>query len=324
MGKHTAATGVLKRYGRRNHSPGPSASRHGPEPAPALAAAKLSQSIHWSPGERLDELFEDRCDRLRASGKAGQIAVDTGDQILTYDELDARANQLARHLAASGCRSGDRIALLFDNAVDAYLGMLAVLKIRAAYVPLDPGFPLERLSFIIDDAGVRLVLSQSHLLDKLPEAAPFLPLDDEEPVVAMLDDSRLTDAEKGAPVDELAYIIYTSGSTGRPKGVAIEHASICNFVRVAAEVYGYVPADRVYQGLTIAFDFSVEEIWVPWMAGSTLVPKPAGSTLLGADLADYVRTRRISALCCVPTLLATIDEDLPGLRFLLVLSLIHI
>lgn len=318
MGKHTAATGVMKRYRGRNHSSALSATRHGPEPGPALAAAKLDQSIRWRPGERLDELFEDRCDRLRAAGKAGQIAVDTGGQMLTYDELDARANQLARHLAASGCRSGDRIALLFDNAVYAYLGMLAVLKIRAAYVPLDPGFPLERLSFIIDDAGVRLVLSLSHLLDKLPKAAPRLPLDEQEPVVATLDDSRLTDAEKGAPVDELAYIIYTSGSTGRPKGVAVEHASICNFVRVAAEVYGYVPADRVYQGLTIAFDFSVEEIWVPWMAGSTLVPKPEGSTLLGADLADYVRDKRISALCCVPTLLATIDEDLPGLRFLLV------
>ncbi|WP_427173087.1 Pls/PosA family non-ribosomal peptide synthetase [Arthrobacter sp. 92] len=319
MGKHVAAAAVLNRSRGRNHSPHHSATRHGPEPTQALPAAEPDQGIRWRPGERLDELFEDRCDRLRAEGEAGHIAVDAGDRVLTYDQLDARANQLARHLVASGAGPGDRIALLFDNALYAYLGMLAVLKIRAAYVPLDPGFPAERLSYIIDDAGVRLVLSLSHLVDRLPEvAAPSLSLDEQELVVTTLDDSRLTDAEKGAPVDELAYIIYTSGSTGRPKGVAIEHASICNFVRVAAEVYGYVPADRVYQGLTIAFDFSMEEIWVPWMAGATLVPKPSGSTLLGADLADYVRDRRISALCCVPTLLATIDEDLPGLRFLLV------
>ncbi|MET1064758.1 MAG: Pls/PosA family non-ribosomal peptide synthetase [Arthrobacter sp.] len=284
----------------------------------ALPDAELNQSIRWQPGERLDDLFEGRCDRLRAEGLASHIAVDTGDQVLTYDQLDRRANQLARHLVVAGARPGDRIALLFDSALYAYLGMLAVLKIRAAYVPLDPGFPPERLAYIIEDAGVRLVLSLSNLVDRLPEAIPRLSLDEKERVVATLDDSRLPDAEKGVPVDELAYIIYTSGSTGRPKGVAIEHASICNFVRVAAEVYGYVPGDRVYQGLTIAFDFSMEEIWVPWMAGSTLVPKPAGSTLLGADLANYVRDRRISALCCVPTLLATIDEDLPGLRFLLV------
>ena len=83
-------------------------------------------------------------------------------------------------------------------------------------------------------------------------------------------DARLTAAERGPAVEDLAYLIYTSGTTGRPKGEAISHASICNFVRVAAEVYGVHATDRVYQGMTIAFDFSIEEIWVPWMAGATL------------------------------------------------------
>ena len=87
---------------------------------------------------------------------------------------------------------------------------------------------------------------------------------------------------------------------------------------MAAECYGIAPDDRVYQGMTIAFDFSVEEIWVPWVAGATLVPKPAGSSLLGMDLHAFLSERRITALYCVPTLLATIEEDLPDLRFLLV------
>ena len=113
-------------------------------------------------------------------------------------------------------------------------------------------------------------------------------------------------------------MIYTSGTTGRPKGVAIDHSSICNFVRVAAEVYGVESSDRVYQGLTIAFDFSIEEIWVTWMAGATLVPKPPGGALLGQELHDFLTGHNVTALCCVPTLLATLDEDLPGLRFLLV------
>ena len=82
-----------------------------------------------------------------------------------------------------------------------------------------------------------------------------------------MDASRLSAEEKGSTTEQLAYIIYTSGTTGRPKGVAIEHASICNFVRVASESYGFQIQDRVYQGMTIAFDFSVEEIWVPWMSG---------------------------------------------------------
>jgi non-ribosomal peptide synthetase-like protein len=311
MGKHVAAAAATGRVLRRRHHR-TVMDQASPAPAP-------DQGIRWRPGERLDELFEDRCDRLRAEGKAGHLAVDTGETVLTYDQLDARANRLARRLIAGGARPGDRIALLFDDAVSSYLGMLAVLKIRAAYVPLDVGFPAGRLSFIIEDAGVHLVLSLSHLGDKIPDgAAGILFLDQVESLVGAGDESRLTEAEKGTPAEELAYIIYTSGTTGRPKGVAISHASICNFVRVAAEVYGYEPEDRVYQGLTIAFDFSVEEIWVPWMAGATLVPKPAGSTLVGAELSDYLKEHRISALCCVPTLLATIEEDLPGLRFLLV------
>jgi non-ribosomal peptide synthetase-like protein len=100
--------------------------------------------------------------------------------------------------------------------------------------------------------------------------------------------------------------------------VAVGHAGICNFVRVAAEVYGIRPGDRMYQGMTIAFDFSVEEIWVPWAAGATLVPKPPGSALLGVDLHAYLVAQQVTAMCCVPTLLATLEEDVPDLRFLLV------
>ena len=128
----------------------------------------------------------------------------------------------------------------------------------------------------------------------------------------------MADGEKPAPVDELAYIIYTSGTTGTPKGVAIEHPSICNFVRVAAEVYGMKPGDRFYQGMTIAFDFSVEELWVPLLAGATLVPGRPGTSLVGKDLADFLASKHVTVLCCVPTLLATIERDLPDLRILLI------
>ena len=104
-------------------------------------------------------------------------------------------------------------------------------------------------------------------------------------------DAKPADRLTGVPrtFDPVCYIIYTSGTTGNPKGVAIAHASICNFVRVAAELYGYAPGDRVYQGMTIAFDFSIEEIWVPLMAGATLVPARPGLTLMGDELADFLR-----------------------------------
>ena len=283
-----------------------------------LVCPGYEHAVRWRPGERFHHLFEDRCDRLREQGDGNRLAVDAGEVKLTFDELDRRANQLARHLLACGARPGDRIALLFDRAVHSYVGMLAVLKIHAAYVPLDVGFPADRLSYIVQDAGVRMVLTLSHVRDRLEVPATLVCVDEVAALVEAEDDGRLTDTETGSPADELCYIIYTSGSTGRPKGVAIEHASICNFVRVAVEVYGIEPRDRVYQGMTIAFDFSVEEIWVPLLAGATLVPKPDGSTLLGRELREYLVDNDITALCCVPTLLATLDEDVPRLRFLLV------
>src|SRR5918997_1647880 len=281
-----------------------------------LVCVQSDHTIRWRPGERLDHLFEDRCDRMHHSG---QLAVDTDETVLTYDQLDARANQLARYLLARGARPGDRIGLLLDSAVCSYIGMLAVLKINVAYVPLDAGFPPERLSYIVGDASVSMVLSRSRLHDRVGHLpATLLYLDEIAAQIMVQDDHRLTAEEKGDPVDELCYIVYTSGSTGRPKGVAIEHVSICNFVRVAVEVYGIQPSDRVYQGMTIAFDFSVEEIWVPLIAGATLIPKPGGTSLLGHELREFLHDNKVTALCCVPTLLATLEEDLPELRLLLV------
>jgi non-ribosomal peptide synthetase-like protein len=284
-----------------------------------VVGAGHEQAVRWRDGERLEQLFEHRCDWMRDNGEGDHLAVDAGGVTLTYGQLDAQANRLARYLLRLGARPGDRIGLLFDQAVPAYVGMLAVLKVNAAYVPLDPGFPDDRVSYIVQDAGVRTVLTLSHLRHRLERAAATaVCVDEAAPLVAAEDGGRLTEAEKGTAVDELCYVVYTSGSTGRPKGVAIEHASICNFVRTAVEVYGIEASDRVYQGMTIAFDFSVEEIWVPLLAGATLVPKPAGGSLVGQELWEFLDANRVTALCCVPTLLATLDHDLPGLGFLLV------
>ena len=293
-----------------------------PDGPAILVAADYAQGSRARRGERLDHVFEERCDWMRNYGRTEHLAVDAGDVTLTFGELDNRANQLARQLRSRGARPGDRIALLFDQAVHSYVAMLAVMKINAAYVPLDVGFPADRIAYIIEDSGSRLVLSLSHVKDKVEGLEEFAPgllyVDQAAASIARQSPARLSEAERGAPVEDLAYLIYTSGTTGKPKGVAIEHTSICNFVRVAAECYGVRMSDRVYQGMTIAFDFSVEEIWVPWVAGATLVPKPAGSSLLGMDLHAFLSERKITALNCVPTLLATIEEDLPELRFLLV------
>ncbi len=280
-----------------------------------LTCKNADNAIRWREGERLDHLFEARCDQL----DAGAEAVITEHAVYTFRDVDNRANQLARYLIAQGTQAGDRVGLMFDKSVDTYIALLAVLKVNAAYVPLDAGFPKERIAFILNDAGVRLIVSQSQFADKLaefPVAAIFVDLAERD--INAMPTARLRIPEKPAPKDELAYLIYTSGTTGTPKGVAVEHSSICNFVSVAAEVYGMRPGDRCYQGMTIAFDFSVEELWVPLIAGATLVPGKPGTSLVGSELADFLRQRHVTVLCCVPTLLATIETDLPELRILLV------
>ncbi len=282
-----------------------------------LVRKSVDNTVRWSEGERLDHLFEQRCDQFTGTGK--DQAVVTDDVSLSFRELDNLANQVARYLLDQGIGSGDRVGLLFDRTIDSYVALLAVLKVNAAYVPLDAGFPTERVRFILQDAGVKSVVSLSAFRGKLDEfAVRQILLDTAEREISAKPKTRLTDAEKAPPVDQLAYLIYTSGTTGNPKGVVIEHPSICNFVRVAAELYGFRPGDRVYQGMTIAFDFSVEELWVPLIAGATLVPGKPGASLVGDDLADFLRQRKVTGLCCVPTLLATIEKDLPDLRILLV------
>ncbi|MBC3195051.1 AMP-binding protein [Pseudonocardia sp. C8] len=275
--------------------------------------------------ERLDHLFEQRCDWIRRYGRTDRLAVDSPELSLTYDELDTRANRLARYLRLRGVRPGDRVALLIDVPAHAYVAMLAVLKIGATYVALDVTSPTGRLVYIVEDARARTVLSLSHLARRVEQidlltatGAELVHLDAVAPLVDELDGRRLIDAERGAGDNPLAYISYASVS-GRPEGVAIDHPSICNFVKVAAETYRIRPEDRVYQGMALAFDFAVEEIWVPWVSGATLVPRPPGPGLLGPALAEFVNAHRVTALCTVPEVLDTLDPaGLPGLRFLLV------
>jgi non-ribosomal peptide synthetase-like protein len=283
-----------------------------------LTGGPLSAGEGWSHADdRLERLFEQRCDELAAQGRAHALAVDGPAGRVTYAELDARANRLARWLRhRRGVRAEDRIGLLLEQPVTSYVAMLAVLKAGAAYVPLDPAWPPDRVGYIATDARLKLVLSES-AIESRAAAVPTVALDDDD-LQTQID----TESSDRLPISnqagELCYVIYTSGTTGRPKGVAVSHPSICNFVRVAAGCYGVDAHDRMYQGLTIAFDFSAEEIWVAWLAGATLVPKPTGGNLVGEELHEFLSGQRITALCCVPTLLATLEHDLPELRFLLV------
>ncbi|MEX6507198.1 Pls/PosA family non-ribosomal peptide synthetase [Jiella sp. M17.18] len=269
---------------------------------------------HGQTVARLDILFEERARRW-----ADAPAVISAGRSWSYGEMDRRANQLARILAARGVRAGDRVGLLLDRSAETYIALLATMKAGAAFVPLAPAFPDDRVAMIIEDAEIGFVISASHYVSRVEAwQPPFLMIDQIESDVAAQPDAPLPRLAQDPSGRETCYILYTSGTTGRPKGVVIEHRSISNFVQVAAASYGYRLGDRVYQGMTIAFDFSVEEIWVPFVAGATVVPAPGQMPLVGDELAEFLRSNAITCMACSPTLLSSVEGDVPSLRLLMV------
>ncbi|MBB6484711.1 Pls/PosA family non-ribosomal peptide synthetase [Rhizobium lusitanum] len=263
------------------------------------------------PDERLSRVFEMLVD---VHGPSPAV-IDNG-RVWTYREMDAQANRFARLIIERGVKPGDRVALLLDRSAETYITILAVMKAGAAFVPLAPAFPEERMALIVEDAGVSLVITVPDYATRAAGlSVPHVVIDGNYSEIAGYADTL---PDVAATDDETCYILYTSGTTGRPKGVAVRHQSICNFVRIAAEAYGYRPGDRVYQGMTIAFDFSTEEIWVPFAAGATVVPAPGRMTLVGEELGDFLRANAITCMACSPTLLSSIESDVPTLRAILV------
>ena len=192
------------------------------------------------------------------------VAVESKEGRLTYAELDQRSTALARHLRHLGVGPETIVGLHVERSLDMVVGRLGVWKAGGAYLPLDPAYPAERLAFMLEDSGARVVLTQESLEAKLPpSAARVVRLDSDWPA-----------AEADFPEADLAnaaYVIYTSGSTGRPKGVLVPHATLANYVRVATETYGIGPEDRVLQFASISFDTSAEEIDPALTTGATLV-----------------------------------------------------
>ncbi|MCE3555476.1 AMP-binding protein [Pseudonocardia sp. RS11V-5] len=274
--------------------------------------------------ERLDLVFEERCDWIREYGRASQLAVDGAEISLTYDELDARANRLARYLRLHGTNPADRVALLFDDHVEAYVATLAVLKIGATCVPLDPTAPVDRLAFIVADTSTRIVLSRSHLRGRvaatealLATSAEVLAVDGAARLIAEMSPQRLQPTERGALPDQIAYIVHLPNSSGWSEGVSIDHRSMCNAVRTSSETFG-IGGHRVYQGKPLCSGGGIEETWMAWVAGATLVSAPEGPHLRGPALHAELVDRRVSALCTTPALLSTLEADLPALRVLVV------
>lgn len=199
------------------------------------------------------------------------IALTEADQHLTYRELDRRSNQLAHYLQSQGIGVESRVGLYVERSLTTIIAILGILKSGAAYVPLDPAYPPERLAFILSDAEVSLLLTESDLVESLSLSIPSICLDNEEPFI-----TAASDAPLHLPVspDNLAYIIYTSGSTGQPKGVAIPHCNVTRLFTATQPWFNFNHEDVWTWFHSHAFDFSVWEIWGALLYGGRLVVVP--------------------------------------------------
>ncbi|MEO1433296.1 MAG: amino acid adenylation domain-containing protein, partial [Cyanobacteria bacterium J06633_8] len=198
------------------------------------------------------------------------VAVVFQEQQLTYQQLDNRANQLANYLQTLGIKPDSKVGICIDRCLNMVVGILGILKAGAAYIPIDPNYPQERLSHMLDDSDVSVLLTTENLLSGLPaNKAKQICLDrDWESLISHQSNESPTSDVKPS---NLAYIIYTSGSTGKSKGVMIEHNSLVNFTTTATKEYGINHRDRVLQFASISFDVAVEEMYPCLTNGATLI-----------------------------------------------------
>jgi amino acid adenylation domain-containing protein len=209
------------------------------------------------PHRCLHALFEEQVRQAPAA-----LAVIKGNDRLTYEELNARADAVAAKLQQLGAGPEKLIGICLERSLGLVSGILGILKSGAAYVPLDPSYPKERLEFMLSDSKAHLVLTERKLADRFAENAIC---------VEDIERGRTADPARQAQPDNLAYVIYTSGSTGRPKGVAVEHRSAVNLVAWARNVYRPEELDGVLASTSVCFDLSVFELFVPLCLGGKIV-----------------------------------------------------
>jgi amino acid adenylation domain-containing protein len=237
-----------------------------------------------------------------AERRPDDVALVDGDSVLTWAELAGRAGRLANHLRRRGVGPETRVAVCMERGAEAVVAQLGVLAAGAAYVPLDPAYPAERISYVVGDAGAPLLLTQARLAPRLAGLpTETLALDEAWPRIAAEESPEAP--ESGVSAGNLAYVIYTSGSTGRPKGVLVTHGGLLNLVHWHHRVWGDGPGDRMTQLAGPGFDATVWETWPFLAAGTELHVVPEEVRAAPAALRDWLLASRIT-VAFLPTPLA--------------------
>ncbi|HEY7218572.1 MAG TPA: amino acid adenylation domain-containing protein, partial [Candidatus Binatia bacterium] len=242
-----------------------------------------------STGRCVNAAFEEQAEKNSAAA-----AVVSGNETLSYGDLNRRANRLARCIKRFGVGPNSLVGIYLDRSVEMIVAILAVLKAGGAYVPIDPNSPVDRVAFVIKDTGLSLMLTCRGLVEKLPQrTAEVICLDSAGEKISHESDQNLG----GRPrKEDLAYVIYTSGSTGDPKGVEISHGALANFSSWAIEAYQLSPSDRVLQFAAVGFDAAIEEIFPTLLGGGTLVLRTERSIASIQAFVDHCRDWQISVV----------------------------
>lgn len=287
-----------------------------PRGAPSCASSLLTEAeqreltVHgWNatladlPKGTLAALFERQVDRT-----PNAIAVQFDDDALTYNELDARSNQLARVLMRHGIGPESRVGIYLERSLELMVALFGILKAGAAYVPLDPDYPHERLANMLEDAGIAVLVTNQALADGVPAgSSAVLHI---EPAGRGLEEESPARLNVAVHPKSLAYVIFTSGSTGRPKGAMNTHEAVVNRLAWMQHAYPLDSSDKVLQKTPISFDVSVWELFWPLLEGATLVMARPGEHRDPSYLAQIIPERGITTLHFVPSMLRTFLEEL--------------
>jgi amino acid adenylation domain-containing protein len=262
-------------------------------------------------GRCVHELFEER-----ARERPDAVAVAHAGRTLTYAELDARADALARRLRAMGVGADVRVAISVERSPEMVVALLGVLKAGGAYLPVDPAYPQERRAYMLEDSGARVVITQRSLADALPASDAAVLVIDEIDFAADVETPAGAVRIDPSP-DSLAYVIYTSGSTGRPKGVMVPHAGVVNLALAQIDAFRISPESRVLQFASFSFDAAVSEVLTALLAGARLHLAPQDALMPGDPLATTLREEAITVVTLPPSAAAVMpDEEFPALRTL--------
>jgi amino acid adenylation domain-containing protein len=288
---------------------------------PVLTAGELhDELVTWNdtdtdlPVQCIHEGIEER-----VLAAPGAVAAEFGDERVTYAQLSRQANQIARRLRALGAGPEVLAGVCMGTGLARLAALLGVWKAGSGYVPLDPALPAERLSFMIGDTGMRVIVTDAASAASLPappEGVAVLNLDATRDELAGLSGDDLTDT--GVTPSNVAYVIYTSGSTGQPKGVVIEHGQAIHFLHGMARHWRIGPGSAVLQFAAFTFDVSVMDMFMPLLGGAKVVLAPPSTLHSPPRLSALIRDAHITFACLPPTVLnLLIGQEFPELRTLL-------